>query len=234
VVFAPGFEQDYLAFAERLAKQRLEQAELGHPGVWAAEREKVLAMVCNLVRYDVETCAAENRFPALFEYSFDRINLAGLVQVRGKVDRVDLVFAETGELEKVRVLDYKGSSRKRGKAEEYINEIRHNFDCQLPIYAFAAQEYFFGKSNAPEINALTEAGYLFYERDFPAIGKNLKKSLLAMDTPGLLDGFMETLSENLQRLKAADFAVDPLIASYNDYQSVCRVEAVDREEVLGD
>jgi ATP-dependent helicase/DNAse subunit B len=39
------------------------------------------------------------------------------------------------------------------------------------------------------------------------------------------------LAENIRRLKAGDFAVDPLIESYNDYQSVCRVEAVAREEL---
>ena len=227
-VFALGFEADYLAFAKTVAKRRMEQAVLGHPGVWAAEREKILTMVDNFVRYDVQNCTAENRFPALFEHTFDHMDLQGLVQVRGKIDRIDLLFADTGELKKMRVLDYKGSSRARNKTEEYEDEIRSNLDCQLPIYAMAAQRYFLGESNTEPVNAMTEAGYLFYERDFPKIGKSLKKCLLPMDTPELLDDFLETLAENLRRLKDGDFAVDPLIASYNDYQSVCRTEAVER------
>ena len=185
-------------------------------------------MVSNFIRYDVQNCTAENRFPALFEHAFDHMDLQGLVQVRGKIDRIDLLFADTGELKKMRVLDYKGSSRARNKTEEYEDEIRSNLDCQLPIYAMAAQRYFLGESNTEQTNAMTEAGYLFYERDFPKIGKSLKKCLLPMDTPELLDDFLETLTENLRRLKDGDFAVDPLIASYNDYQSVCRTEAVER------
>ena len=112
-----------------------------------------------------------------------------------------------------------------------MDEIRRNLDCQLPIYAFAAQEYFWGESHTPEVNAMTEAGYLFYQRDFKEIGKTLKKSLIPMDEPGLIDGFLNTLSENIRRLKAGDFAVDPLVSAYNDYQSVCRTEAVQREEL---
>jgi len=231
--FVPELGGEYKAFAKGVAERRLEQARLGHPGVWAAEREKILEMVLNFVRYDVETCAAENRFPALFELVFGNATIHGLtpVGVRGKIDRVDLVFAGTGAMERVRVLDYKGPSRARGKMEDYVDEIRRNLDCQLPIYAFAAQEYFWGESNTPTANAMTEAGYLFYQREFRQVDRTLKKCLIPMDEPGMVEGFLETLSENIQRLKAGDFAVDPLVETYNDYQSVCRTEAVARDEM---
>jgi hypothetical protein len=52
-----------------------------------------------------------------------------------------------------------------------------------------------------------------------------------MDEEGLLDGFLATLSENIRRVKNGDFAVDPLIETYNDYQAVCRTEAVTLEEL---
>lgn len=231
--FVPELGTEYEAFAERVAERRMAQAVLGHPDVWAAEQAKVLAMVRNFVRYDAETCAAENRFPARFELKFggeSAVDL-GVVRLHGVIDRIDLVFAETGELERVRVLDYKGASRARRKTGDYVDEIRRNLDCQLPVYAFAAQRHFLGETDTERANAMTEAGYLFYERDFPKIGKALKKSLLAMDTPDLVEGFRETLAENIRRLKDGDFAVDPLVATYNDYQSVCRTEAVQREEL---
>ncbi len=232
--FVPERGSEYVVFAKKIAERRMNQDALGHPGVWAAEKEKILEMVLNFVRYDVETCAAENRFPAQFEMEFSDIKIHELDprSVHGKMDRVDLVFKETGELKRVRVLDYKGPSRVRSKTEDYLDEIRRNLDCQLPIYAFAAQEYFLGASNTSVANAMTEAGYLFYQRDFKEIGKTLKKSLIPMDEPGLLEEFLNTLGENIRRLQTGDFAVDPLVAAYKDYQSVCRTEAVAREELL--
>jgi len=238
--FVPELGKEYEDFTRQTAERRMNQVQLGHPGVWAAEQEKVMEQVLNFVRYDVETCTAENRFPALFEMVFGNAAMHGLtplpvnlgeVKLKGKIDRIDLVFTETGELERLRVLDYKGSSRVRSKTEEYIDEILRNLDCQLPVYAFAAQQRLFGEFNTPSANAATEAGYLFYQRDFKEIGKTLKKSLLPMDEPGMVDGFLDTLRENIQRLKAGDFAVDPLIEAYNDHTSVCRTEAVARDEL---
>ena len=232
-VFDPDQRIAYEAYARSIANQRMDETELGHPGIWAAERQKILEMVLNFVRYDVETCRAENRYPALFEQKFREetsVDL-GCVKVHGIIDRVDLIFEETGELKKVRVLDYKGSSRARTKREEYVAEIVHNLDCQLPVYAFAAQQRFFGACNTPEANADTESGYLIYERDYSKIGKQLQKSLIPMDEKGMLEGFFQTLEANMARLKNGDFSVDPLIATYTDYTSICRTEAVDRGDV---
>jgi len=144
---------------------------------------------------------------------------------------VDHLFAGSGELEKVRVLDYKGSSRSLKNQDEYLDGIRRNLDCQLPVYVMAAQYHFFEESNTETVNGKTEAGYLFYERDASKIGGAIKKSLVPMDEPGLLDDFLETLCQNIRRLKDADFSVDPLIASYNDYEAICRTTAVNREEL---
>ncbi len=226
--FVPESREKYLAFARKTAEARLNESELGHPGVWAAERAKIMEMVLNFVRHDVDTCATENRFPALFELKFggaDAVDL-GAARSHGIIDRVDLVFAETNELKKVRVLDYKGSSRARNNQEEYIAEIVRNLDCQLPVYAFAAQKFFFDAFNTSRLNAMTEAGYLFYERDGSRIASALKKSLIPMDEEGLAEGFLATLSASIERLKAGDFAVDPLIKAYTDHSSVCRVNAV--------
>ena len=232
-VFVPELENEYVIFARQVAEKRMDQAALGHPGVWAAEREKVMEQVLNFVRHDANTCAAENRFPALFELKFggDTAVELGDLRLKGIIDRIDLVFAESGDLEKVRVLDYKGSSRSRSRKEDYLDEIRRNLDCQLPVYAMAAQQHFFGESNTETANGKTEAGYLMYERDPSKIDRAIKKSLVPMDEPGLLDEFLETLFQNICRLKEGDFSIDPLIASYNDYESICRTTAVDREEL---
>ncbi|MDZ8119237.1 PD-(D/E)XK nuclease family protein [Pontiella agarivorans] len=232
-VFDPNLGADYEAFARRIANRMMDQEELGHPGVWAAERRKMLAMVLNFVRYDVETCAAENRYPVLFEQQFGKSTAVdlGCTKVNGVIDRIDLVFEETGELRKVRVLDYKGSSKARPKKDVYVEEIIRNLDCQLPVYAFAAQQHFFGEINTAETNARTEAGYLIYERDFTKLGKQLQKSLIPMDEADMLSGFFQTLERNIAKLKAGDFAVDPLIAAYTDHTSVCRTEAVDWSDI---
>ncbi|MDF7807560.1 PD-(D/E)XK nuclease family protein [Pontiellaceae bacterium B12219] len=232
-VFLPEFGNDYEAFARKIANRRMDSETLGHPGVWAAEREKMLEMVLNFIRYDAETCAAENRYPALFELKFGEETAVDLgpVKLHGVIDRVDLIFADTGDLATLRVLDYKGSSRARSKTEEYAADIIRNFDCQLPIYAFAAQQVFFDAFNTDALNAMTEAGYLIYERDFPALGKSVPKSRISMDREGLVPGFLETLFRNVACLKNGDFAVDPLIAGYTDYVSLCRTEAIDRSEV---
>jgi hypothetical protein len=232
-VFVPELENQYIAFARSVAEQRLAAIELGHQGVWAAEREKVMELVLNFVRHDVQKCADENRFPALFELPFSG-NAAvelGDLRLRGTIDRVDLIFADSGELEKVRVLDYKGSGRSRSRKEGYLEDIRRNLDCQLPVYALAAQKHFFGESNTEAVNGKTEAGYLFYERDPAKVGSVSGRSLVPMDEPGLLNEFTETLFQNICMLKDGDFSVDPLIASYNDYESICRTTAVDRDEV---
>jgi ATP-dependent helicase/DNAse subunit B len=233
VTFNPGKSSEYEAFAEKIATAHLKQGGSGHPAVWEAEQEKVLEQILNFVRYDLNTCADEHRFPALFELRFNGDSAVDLgdVRLRGRVDRVDLCFADSGELTKLRVLDYKGASRSRRQREDYIREIRNNLDCQLPVYAFAAQQFFFGAHNNKEINAMTEAGYLFYRRKMKEVGSDLKKCLLPMDEEGLLDGFLDTLHKNIVRLKNGDFAVDPLVEAYNDYQSVCRTEAVALEEM---
>jgi RecB family exonuclease len=230
--FVPELEKEYVAFAGKIAEERMDQAQLGHPGIWAAEREKILEMVLNFVRHDVATCSAENRFPALFELKFGGETAVDLgeVKLHGVIDRIDLVFNETNTLKKVRVLDYKGSSRIRPKKDDYIAEIHRNLDCQLPVYSLAAQNHFFGTCNTEAVNVMTEAGYLFYERDFPKIGKTLAKSLIPMDEPQSIDKFLDTLFKNLHCLKVGDFAVDPLITTYQDYESICRVNARARGE----
>jgi len=232
-VFEPSLAAEYEAFATRIANQHMDKTALGHAGIWAADRRKVLEQVLNVVRHDAATSESDNRYPALFETWFggDTAVDLGEVRLHGVIDRVDLIFSHGGELEKLRVLDYKGSSRSRNKAEEYIDDIRRNLDCQLPVYAFAAQQFFFGEFNTPQANAMTETGYHIYQRKLDDVARSLKKSIIAMDEKEMVEAFLDTLFSNLRRLKDGDFAVDPLVEAYTDYSSVCRTEAVARDEL---
>lgn len=231
--FAPHRFDDYLAFARSVAEEQLGRRNLGHRHVWDAERRKILEIILNFVQHDVETCAAENRYPALFESTFGgetALNL-GQTSIKGVIDRIDLIFEETGQLAKIRVLDYKGPSRARSKREEYLNEIEHNLDCQLPLYGFAAQQHFFDTFNTDQTNAKTEAGYLFYERDISKLGKTAAQSLIPLDEPGLTTTFLNTLNNNLQAIRNADFTTDPLIAAYTDYTPICRTSPINPDEL---
>jgi len=237
--FFPDIGEEILLFGKLIAEKFCTWAEqsgkkLGHPGVWAADKQKLLVEVENVLRFDVENATAENRFPALFELKFGKkqdcpLELCGIF-LKGRIDRVDMIFKDD-TLCSVRVLDYKGSSLARSKKEEYVDEVRLNLDCQLPVYAFAAQKMLFGEFDTEPLNAMTEAGYVFRERDYEEFKKKLGRSCIPLNKEGMLEGFKETLAENLRRLREGDFAVDPLVKSYTDWQSVCRVLSVAREDM---
>ena len=236
VHFVAAQKKRYLEEAEKKSRALLTSNRgpmFGAPRVWEVEQEKIVQMVQNFVRYDVEHAEEERRYPALFEMHFEKETALdlGLVRVKGVVDRLDLIFEETGQLAKIRVLDYKGLSRSRSHADDYRNEICLNLDCQLPLYAFAAQQLFFGEFNTEKTNLLTDAGYLFYQREYAKVASLLKKSLISLAEPNLTERFFETLSQNIDALQRGDFSTDPLIASYNDYISLCRTLPVDPDEL---
>jgi len=175
-LFQKEHEKELLEFAERTAQKMMNEAiaqqkMLGHPAIWPTEQKKMMVQILNQVRLDVETAEEEHRYPAYFEYAFEQLDLQGIVRARGSIDRIDLIFTPEGELEKIRVLDYKGTSSARAKPEEYIQDIHRMLDAQLPIYALAAQKLFFEETHTPFANSHTEAGYLFYDRDFKAVNK---------------------------------------------------------------
>ena len=234
VRFHPEQKGAVLEFVEHVAREQIaevitKKGALGHPAVWAVEQEKLIQSVRTAVAFDVEHCLVERRYPALFEFSFDEslgISVAG-VAIKGKVDRIDLVFDEDGRLDQLQVLDYKGSSREQSKAEDYIERVMSALDCQLPLYAFAAQHYFFGVFDTPEVNARTKAGYIIAERDPVAFPGKRKKALISMDEMDLTTGFKKALCEQLDRMRSGDFSVDPYHAGFGDYQPLLRNRPID-------
>ncbi len=229
VRFHPEQKEAVLEFVEDVAREQITEAvakqeALGHPAVWAVEQEKLIQSIRTAVAFDVEHSLAERRYPALFEFSFDEslgVSVAG-VAIKGKVDRVDLVFDEAGRLDQLHVLDYKGSSREQSKTEFYMERVMSALDCQLPLYAFAAQHYFFGTFDTPEVNARTKAGYIITERDPSAFPGKRKKALISMDEPELTMSFKKALREQVDRMGAGDFSVDPYHAGFSNYQPLLR------------
>ena len=223
-----------LAYADGVARELIERAvaaeqALGHPAVWSVEQEKLVESVRTAVSFDVTTCEAERRFPALFEFMFDEslgVEVGG-VAIKGTVDRVDLVFDQTGQLSALQVLDYKGSSRAETKAELYAERVMEALDCQLPLYAFAAQQFFLDRYNEPTVNEQTWAGYIIAERDPKAFPRIRKKALLPLSWPEMAETFVSSLCAQLERVRAGDFSVDPYHGGFENYAAVLRNEPID-------
>jgi RecB family exonuclease len=243
-VFTPARSDEILALARDIANEEFKKAErrpsrhLGHPAVWDTEKRKLLKVIENFLRTDLETAAAENRYPALFEMKFDAAHNLPVVlerngeqvQFKGKIDRIDLIFDETGELQRLLVIDYKGKSRSDAP-ETLSKKIALNLDCQLPLYTFAAQERFFGAHNTPELNDRVQAVYHLQERDLKNMIRHFAKKRVTL-TPELAEEFLNTLFSNVNKLRAGDLSVEPLIAGYEEYSHICRTRAVDPQDLL--
>ncbi|MFA6174353.1 MAG: PD-(D/E)XK nuclease family protein, partial [Kiritimatiellales bacterium] len=243
-VFDPAKSDELLALAREIAEEEFRKAErrpsrhLGHPSIWEAEKRKLLQMIENFVRMDIETAQAENRYPALFEMKFDtKHDLPVIlkrgdeeVRLKGKIDRIDLIFNKDGELDRLLVVDYKSKSR-GVPVSQLEKEIGLNLDCQIPLYTFAAQEKFFGTHNTPELNEKTLAVYHLQERNLEKMRKHFTGRRLSMN-PELTETFLEQLFSNVRKLRAGDLATEPLIAGYDDYSHICRTTAIDPKELL--
>jgi RecB family exonuclease len=243
-VFDPAKADELLALAKEIALREFEKAErrpsfhLGHPAVWETEKRKLMQMIENFVRMDIETAQAANRYPALFEMKFDAKHDLPValkrgeeeVRLKGKIDRIDLIFDSNGGLERLLVVDYKSRSR-NDSIDNLGKKVALNLDCQIPLYTFAAQEKFFGAHNTPELNEKTQAVYHLQERDLKKMTNHFEKKRLTM-TPELTEAFLETLFSNVRKLRAGDLATEPLIAGYDDYSHICRTVAIDPKEIL--
>ena len=245
-VFDPAKADDLLALARGIAEEEFKKAErrpsrhLGHPAVWETEKRKLLQVIENFVRMDIETAQAENRYPALFEMKFDSKHDFPVtlkrgeeeVRLKGKIDRIDLIFNKDGELDRLLVVDYKSKSR-GVPVSQLEKEIGLNLDCQIPLYTFAAQQKFFGAHNTPELNEKTLAVYHLQDRNLGKMQKHFNSRRLSMN-PELTEAFLEQLFSNIRKLRAGDLATEPLIAGYEDYSHICRTVAIDPKEFLAE
>lgn len=205
---------------------------LGNPGVWETEKPKLACIAENYVRLDMDLAGGERRYPALLELPFGgrddpALRVGPDIGARGRVDRVDLLFDEAGRLCGLLVVDYKSPGRGGQSKAAYAEEIVENLDCQLPVYAFAAQRALFGRFNEPDLNAMTSAVFHIQDRDPEAMQDQFEKRRIGLgdDESGSITGrFAERLAGNVARLRAADFSVDPLDCELCDFRHVCRVD----------
>lgn len=152
------------------------------------------------------------------------------VRLKGKIDRIDLIFDSNGVLDRLLVIDYKSRSLK-DSVENLEKKIALNLDCQLPIYTFAAQQKFFGAHNTPELNEKTLAVYHLQERDLHEMTKHFEKKRITMKRK-LSQTFLETLFSNVWKLRNGDLATERLIGGYEDYSHICRAVAIDPKDLL--
>ncbi|MCU0858715.1 MAG: PD-(D/E)XK nuclease family protein [Pontiellaceae bacterium] len=243
-VFDPARAEDLLALARETAEEVFRKTEqqtrlhLGHPAIRETEKRRLLQIVGNFIRMDIETAQAENRYPALFEMKFDANHDLPVtlrrgeetIRLKGKIDRIDLIFDSNGRLDRLLVIDYKSKSQK-DSADHLEKKIALNLDCQLPLYSFAAQQKFFGNHNTPELNKKTQAVYHLQECDLKEMTNHFQKRRLTM-APELSAIFLETLFSNVGKLREGDLAPEPLIAGYEDCSHICRTAAIDPKELL--
>jgi RecB family exonuclease len=242
--FDPNRSDDILSLARKIAEAEFTRTEarpdsrLGHHSVWENEKTKLLRIVENFIRCELESALAETRYPACFELPFgEQSGFPFLlehngqpIRLKGKIDRVDLIFDKEGKLEQLLVVDYKGTS-KNASLETLEEQIKRNLDCQLALYTFAAQQYFFGAHNTPELNSKTAAVYHIQERDLNKMTSQFKKKRLSFSKE-LSAEFMQTLFANIQKLREGDLATEPLIAGYDDVSHICRTKAIDPKDLI--
>jgi PD-(D/E)XK nuclease superfamily protein len=153
------------------------------------------------------------------------------IAVRGKVDRVDLIFLND-RLAALAVIDYKGSSKGNLTSTKLAVEIAAGLDCQLPIYGLAARHYF-------GVEVPTIMQYLAYsssKRKLAADAKNhwidLEKEpltaaqweeLCADPAADLTEPMRRAIFKALDRIEAGEFLIDPANCSkYCSFKNLCR------------
>jgi RecB family exonuclease len=144
---AEAYSADDLALLERAAHERLQQTEAagdaGHPLIWEATRQEILADLRTFLDRDTQWRRESGLSPAYFETSFgdgrDWPSVIvevddGSVRLRGRMDRVDV--SDDGR--RAFVFDYKtGSSSRYGSLDDPIDAGKH---IQLAIYTRAVRQ----------------------------------------------------------------------------------------------
>jgi ATP-dependent helicase/DNAse subunit B len=154
-----------------------------------------------------------------------------MISVRGKVDRVDLIF-QNDCLKAIVVIDYKGSSKSNLTSNKLAQEITAGLDCQLPIYGLSARQYF--GEDIPVI--MQYLAYSSTKKKLQADAKNhwisLEKEPLTAaqweeicDDPkaDLTEPMRRTIFKALDRIEAGEFLIDPANCSkYCSFKNLCR------------
>ncbi|MDP8237163.1 MAG: PD-(D/E)XK nuclease family protein, partial [Candidatus Erginobacter occultus] len=252
----------YLEFFSELAERILDRAEtenwrLGVKEQLGVERRRIVHAVRRIVALNFLPPGYRNhprlsgrdgliRATGLIEFAFggkenpippvflaDPGDPGRRIAVRGKIDRVDLIFAGR-KLEALAVIDYKGASKAGLTASGLGGEIAAGLNCQLPVYGLAARDFF---GNGPAV-IMQYLSYSQSKKDLSRAAVNhwigLEKepltpeqwgALAADPAAGLLDPLRAAVFRGLARLRAGKFLVDPAgCESYCRYRHLCRYD----------
>lgn len=167
-----------------------------------------------------------------------------MINVRGKIDRVDLIFVNN-RLSALAVIDYKGSTKADMTSRALVREIIAGLDCQLPIYGLAARNYF-GQS-MPVIMQ-----YLSYNSPKKKLEAGLNKHWIGLekeplteeewlklyDDPkaDLTEPLRRAIFRSIDRVESGEFLIVPAVCNqYCAFKNICRylpgILASERTEV---
>ncbi len=110
------------------------QGVTGYPTVWTIKKEIIREELAAFIARDQRNSSGQWK-PAEFEKSFDNLNVAPPVQLRGKIDRID--FSPDGQ--RARILDYKTGKTPRGLRDDSFAK---GEALQLPLYLLATEKLF--------------------------------------------------------------------------------------------
>ena len=262
VQLRPDEAERYGEFIAAVADAELEAAEaaqaemmLGAIEQRGVVRTNLIAGCTNLLRLSLQPAEFKDshlsplrRYPALLEFAFgsgpgceksavtfvhpeDPVNR---LCVHGKVDRMDLLADDEGNVRAMTVLDYKGSTKSALKPEQLAEEIVAARNCQLPVYGLIAQATF--GDTLPLV-----LQYQPYRGDFTKMAEKSAKNWITLagepveadvlaeliDKPGtsLLVAFTRRIFHCLEILESGAFMAQPQECEYCEFRSCCRYTA---------
>ncbi len=233
----------------KIAETKIEKLKLSF-GLTFYEKEKILGIEGNkrnsiLYKFLNEERNSPSGFiPQYFELSFGDVKnpkgekllgnkdfkTAG-VNVRGKIDRVDL-----NEKEKtIKVIDYKLSGRKPAK-----NDLLTGISLQLPLYLYAARKIINAELNKNYDPSGSEIYSLkFNERDFgPKLirtdnSRSYNKERLIEMSEEMINICIDSIKKYVDQISSGKFNLTTLedrenkVCGYCNFRSICRIQETD-------
>ncbi|MEA1928875.1 MAG: PD-(D/E)XK nuclease family protein [Candidatus Auribacterota bacterium] len=249
----------YLRFFSELADAVLDRAGeenwiLGVKEELPIERRRIIHAVRRIVslnfsppKYSKSDITNKNnviRTTALVEFAFGGREAASppvtladpddsdrKIAVRGKIDRVDLIFRDD-RLAAVVVIDYKGASKANITSTKLAAEITAGLDCQLPLYGLAARNYF--GEDIPVI--MQYLAYTSRKKDLESHARNhwislnkeplteaQWKELYPEPAAELTEPLLRSIFRALDRVESGEFLIDPAhCGNYCSFKTLCR------------
>lgn len=191
--------------------------------LWEIERAECKRNMALVLDKELEL-AGDGHVPTRFEAEYGTHGVPPLciaddgrqVLLRGRIDRIDLVYGDGGDGEPkgFAVFDYKSGSGPRA------SEILRGRDCQLPIYALAARLVL---DDAPGLEC-REWAYYRVRRPVDLFGNPSGKGELTIEN--CIEAAREFVVQYANRIRTGNFALppDPGPCQFCAFGAVCRFE----------